>query len=148
MGAEQVENWIAEVPNEIMKEVMDSGQSYLRQLSADIKARAPKASGALKHSSLLFSKGKKQLTITIISNYAYYQEMGFKPHYVNLEWPSKNEAGDTIASAMRKGRHKVPEKGYVFVKKSTPFIGPAFDSSLQYVDRYLNEGVGRAINKK
>ncbi len=73
-------------------------------------------------------------------NYARFQEYGFKPHSVRISKLSKSSRlfQETRAGGIKRGR--------IFVRRWTPFIGPAFRKALNRLDNIeLNRTADRIV---
>jgi len=89
------------------------------------------ASGKLSKNIKLINNNKGFI-ITVNSRSAYYQEKGFKPHYVPIKYLSP------------RARSMVPEGvTSIFVKKSTPFLEPAIDKGLEKLDEFIDKELNK-----
>jgi len=142
IGDEEVKKYIFNLPKKIEKSLSKGNLIFMKNVKKSAKLRAPRHSGDLADSIVLNlskSKGKKkQWSITVESPYGIYQELGFKPHYINAGWTTKNSFG-TVGNAF----------GWSFevarVSKNTPFLMPAFDANIVSFDRILNDTIDKEI---
>lgn len=143
-GIEKVHRMMARLPNEMNKEIGKDSEQFMKNTRKSAKLRAPRWTGALANSIKYAKKGKAQWTIVVDSPYGYFQEYGFRPHYVQLFRPTRS--GFVVADwAASKG---VPTwMGSIFVAKHKPFITPALQVNIAKLPSMLSQGVRRAITK-
>lgn len=129
-------------PN-LNKEIMKNSETFMRETQKSAKLRAPRWTGQLARSIKVFKKGKNQISLIVDSPYGYFQEFGFRPHYVQLSRSTR--AGATVADwAASKGIS--PWKGSIFVSgRPRPFIIPALEMNLSKLPNLLQRGTKNAI---
>ena len=92
--------------------------------------------------SIEYHKSQKGYTVTagegLQRPYAYYQEMGFKPHSVRI---SKLKEGSRIKNELQAGGFR----GRVFVRRHTPYMGPAFRNGLKKLPNEMNRTGNKII---
>lgn len=141
-GDEKVKTYLIELPRKIDRELSKGNLTFMKNVKKSAKLRAPRHSGDLADSIVLDvtrAKGKnKQWMIIVNSPYGIYQEFGFKPHFINAGWSTKNSFG-TVGNAF----------GWSFevakVSKSKPFLMPALDANIVSFDKILNDSLDKAI---
>ena len=127
-NVEKVEKFVRELPIKLDRELSQGNQLWMESLRKKVKLRAPVDTGDLRESIKLApvrrGQNVKQWRLVVNSPYALFQEEGFTPH--------RFFAGTGFNSSKL-----APNRSY-FVKKWTPFVGPALSESLQKFDSMLN----------
>lgn len=143
-GIEKLNNFFIQFPKAQQEEIMKKADAFMSFVQKSAKLRAPKFTGALARSIRLKKPQKNQIKITVDSPYGIFQELGFRPHYVQLFRSTR--AGGVVADwAAAKGIQ--PTKNSIFVSKFTPFITPALEAGLNQLPNMLSEGTKKAIQK-
>jgi len=115
-------------------------KSIARRARRIVTSRGPHntGTGALYNSikAMPSSSGKSWLVTAgrgLVRPYDYYQEFGFRPHFIHKDMVSKG------SSLRRKG------KNFFFVSRHTPFMGPAFRYAVNRLDADLNRTANKII---
>lgn len=142
-GVAQVHKLFTNLPKQMNIEIGKQGESFMRSTQKAAKLRAPKFTGALSQ-SIRYIKLKNQWRIVVESPYGAFQEFGFRPHYVQLNRPTR--AGMVVADwAAAKGLRDW--KGSIFVSKHKPFIMPSLELNIAKLPMMLSHGTKKAITK-
>jgi len=127
--------------NEKLNQVIIADQKNFMQ---QIKRRAK---GNIKRFITMDIK-KNKVTVKSTSRAGFFQEMGFRPHVIPIEYaeyahknPNFNGKGvpKGVYAMNKKGIAK--PKGYIKVAKNTPFISPVIGSYMQTIQKNMNKGV-------
>ncbi len=141
-GINQVHKLMTELPKEIDVQMRKQTETFVRNTQKSAKLRAPRWTGALAQ-SIHYTKGKNQWRIIVDSPYGYFQEFGFRPHYVQLWRPTR--VGGVVADwAASKGVGDW--KGSIFVSKHKPFLIPALEINLAKLPMMFEQGTKQAVN--
>ena len=142
-GIKRVSRIVTQLEPKLIKEIMKVSNTFMKDVQRSARARAPKFTGALAK-SIHVKTGKKHVTLVVDSPYGRFQEVGFRPHWVQLFRSTR--AGGTVADwAAAKGIQ--PWKNSIFVSKYKPFVRPAFEFHITKLIGKLSEGSKRAIAK-
>lgn len=115
------------------KEISDANGDFMRGVKKSAKLRAPRDTLRMKD-SIRIIKTKNGWDLEVTSRYAYFQEMGFRPHWIHSDMIDESR--------------KLTRYGFFFVKKSKPFVRPALDHNLKGFSRILKSATKQAIAKK
>ena len=143
-GIKRTNKFFLQLPKAQQEEIMKKADQFMSFVQKSAKIRAPKFTGALARSIRLKKPKKNQIKITVDSPYGIFQELGFRPHYVQL-FRSTRAGGIVADCAAAKGIQ--PTKNSIVVSKFTPFITPALEAGLNQLPNMLSEGTKKAIRK-
>ena len=125
--------WVNLPPN-LRKEIRKSQKIFMRDIQKSAKLRAPRWTGKLARSIIVKELNKNTVMLTVNSPYGAFQELGFKPHYVELRRSTRS--GHVVADwAATKGVKG--QTGSIFVSKFKPFIRPALEMNLSRLSQKL-----------
>lgn len=141
-GLNILKRFWARFDKNLVKEITGKQKEFMRGLQKSAKLRAPRWTGALAKSIVVRAMDKKTIVLRVESPYGAFQELGFKPHYVELRRGTR--AGKVVADwAAAKGARA--QTGAIFVSKFKPFIEPSIKANLPKLPRKLEIGARRAI---
>jgi len=135
-GLNKVRRYLSNLGPRINKQIMKAGDEFTGFVQKSAKLRAPRMTGELAR-SIKKKKGRKHITVFSDSPYAAFQEFGFKPHWVHAGTSTRNSAG-TIGAAYN-------VSGFLFVKKHTPFILPAFEMGISQLPNLIERKMAKAL---
>ena len=143
-GIDKRYRFLFRLPKELSKEIAKSAEQFMRNVQKSAKLRAPRATGLLASQITIKKQGKRIVLTTGRVPYAYFQEFGFAPHtipvqYLEMHYSSPGARGQRIPGAQI--------SGYVWVARNKPFIMPALKSNLAKLPSLLSKGAKNAINK-
>ena len=141
-GIKQVHKLMIKLPKQIDLQIGNQGESFMKAIRKSAKLRAPRWTGALARSIKYAKKGRNQWNVIVKSPYGYFQEFGFRPHYVQLFRSTR--AGGVVADWAAEQGIK-DWKGSIFVSKYKPFITPALEMNLAKLPMMLKQGTKQAI---
>lgn len=143
-GIDKVNRFMTRLPKQINVQIGKQGEVFMKAVRKSAKLRAPRWTGALARSITYAKKGKREWKIVVESPYAYFQEFGFRPHYVQLWRPTR--AGAVVADwAASKGIKTY--KGSIFVSGYKPFIIPALEMQIARLPSSLSMGLNNAVRR-
>ncbi|KKM80820.1 hypothetical protein LCGC14_1335960 [marine sediment metagenome] len=116
----------------------------MRDIQKSAKLRAPRWTGKLAKSIIVREIKKNTVMLTVNSPYGAFQELGFKPHYVELRRSTRS--GHVVADWARTKGVK-GQTGSIFVSKFKPFIRPALEMNLSRLSQKLTLAAGFAIKR-
>ena len=123
------------LPRKMNKQLSDGSGEFMKAVQKSAKLRAPKDTLQLKD-SIVATKTKNGWDLIVASKQGFYQEMGFKPH-----WIHKSQILETNNPRMQ-------GKDFFFVSKSKPFVGPALEKNLSNLSTILTKSTKIAIGGK
>jgi len=135
-GLKRFNNFSAKLGPSLDKQIRKSGMGFMRNTQKSAKLRAPRSTGELAKSIKIQKKGK-EIVLVVNSPYGYFQEYGFKPHWVHALLPTRNKLG-TIGEALNIA-------GFIKVSKYTPFITPALEMTIARLPERLTKATKQAI---
>lgn len=114
------------------KEISKGSSEWMRKVQKSAKLRAPKDTKELKD-SIFTVKTKNGWDLIVASKQGFYQEEGFKPHWIH--------------SDMIKGTNnpRLKRKGFHWVSKSKPFVRPALEHNLSNLPNILTKSTKMAL---
>lgn len=131
-GTKRFERILTQLPRELNKALSDSSGEWMRNVVKSAKLRAPRDTEKLKESIKLI-RIKNGWLLDVQSPHGIYQEEGFKAHWVHTD--------------MMEGSKSSGQKGFVWVKKSTPFVAPALEHNLSRLSTVLQKATKDGISK-
>ncbi|MFW9872067.1 MAG: HK97 gp10 family phage protein [Candidatus Thorarchaeota archaeon] len=131
-GLKETNGFLRGLPINLRKEINSESEQFMKDVRKSAKLRAPRDTKELANSIIIKKDGNTWI-LRVTSPYGVYQEEGFKPHWIH--------------SDMIKGSSKLKRRGFFFVKKSKPFIGPALEHNLNKLSQRMNKATTRAIKK-
>lgn len=139
-------NWklFRKMPDTIYPHVDEIGDAITRVAR---QITAPRFKGTLAFGidyEIVKTKNGNSLSIFNYVPYSYFQEAGFRPHFVKItpyvkKWLEAHKTGEA--------GHRPGKKGYIFVKKFTPHIEPAIEIVRPNIDTILKNGVDDFLSK-
>jgi hypothetical protein len=136
-GAREVSNFIARLGPQLNKDIMKVAGTFSTNVQKSAKLRAPRLTGRLAE-SINVKKGKKnQISISVDSPYGYFQEYGFRPHFIHSNMSDR--MGGTVGGLFGKFN------SFFFVAKHKPFIIPALEHNIARLPEMLSQGTKQAI---
>ena len=147
IGAKRVHKFLQELPKNVDDEVTRENMQFLRAVkkSAKLRLARHRMTGELSDSMIILPTkivGKtKQSKLMVFSPYGFFQEEGYKGHWVHALMATRNTLG-TIGDAYNIA-------GFMWVKKSEGlhFMRNAVEKQLSTFAQKLNKAVGRAIEQ-
>jgi hypothetical protein len=136
-GIKKVSQFIADLPKSTERELGLVSMDFSKRVQKSAKLRAPRMTGELAQSIIIKPDKKNEISIVVESPYGYFQEFGYKPHWVSALTSTRNSLG-TIGNAYN-------ISGFMFVSKYKPFIMPALEVNLTNLPNMLRNGVNKAI---
>ena len=134
-GLAELNKYFAQLPLRVEKELVRGNLDFMKRVRDSARRRAPKDTKALKDSITIQetkSKGKSnQVKLLVDSPYAYFQEVGFRPHWIH--------------SDMIYGSKKLTREGFFYVQKNKPFVIPAFNFHIKKLDKLLSKSIDISI---
>jgi len=120
------------LPQKMNKELSEGGGEFMKAVQKSAKLRAPKDTKELRE-SIITVKTKNGWDLIVASKQGFYQEEGFKPH-----WIHKSQIKAT-------NNPRLQGKDFFFVSKSKPFVGPALEHNLSNLSNILSKSIDKAI---
>jgi hypothetical protein len=137
-GIDTVNRYMVELPKKLDFALTQASENFIDLTVIDAKNRAPISAGGLMQSirkePVRKGKNVKVWKIVADSPDAYFQEVGFAPHFINAGM--ENRMGI-----------KLSDLGFVgkaWVSHNKPFMAPAVERQLSRLSQELNIAVGRA----
>lgn len=134
-----VPEYLAGLPIALRREIDKEGINFLQAVKKSALLRAPVDTGELKRET----KGPKKEGNTIILSFnsrgAYFQEVGFKPHFIY------SENGTLMGDGWKRKSNKFWADGLHWVSKNKPFIGPAFEANISKITQRLDKATNKAL---
>jgi len=138
-GLKEVNRFLINLPKNMANEIEIGGETFMRNVQKSAKLRAPRWSGKLAQ-SISFKKIKGSIILTVDSPYGYFQEFGYKPHFVRASRSTRS--GFKVRDWMN---DKGATGSGIFVKKFKPFITPALEINIAKLDILLNNHANKAL---
>lgn len=120
------------LPMAMNKELSKSSGKWMKAVQKSAKLRAPKDTRELRK-SIVVTKTKNGWDLIVASKQGFYQEMGFKPHWIHK------------SQILKTNNSRLKGKDFYFVSKSKPFVRPALEHNLSHLSQTLSKGTKRAI---
>jgi len=117
----------------VNKYVSDASGDFMKEVLIAARKRAPRDTKWLSR-NMAVTKTKNGWDLIVASRQGFFQEEGFKPHWIH--------------SDMIENSTKLRGEGFFFVKKSTPFVRPALSHSLAHLPKILSSATKQAIAKR
>jgi len=134
-GLNKFSGFIRNLPKNLDKGIGKESESFMGDVQKSAKLRAPRDTKGLKDSIHVELTGKNEWTLFVDSPHGVFQEEGFRPHPIPIEWL-------TIPG---KGPHISNPKGWITVSKSTPFVRPALEHNLSKLAQRMGNATQRAV---
>jgi len=141
-GVEQVYSFMRRLPKQLNEQIGKKGEQFMKNIQKSAKLRAPRWTGQLAQSIKLEST-KNEWKIVVDSPYGYFQEFGFRPHFIQLGTPTRS--GFAVADWAASKGMRSSWQGSIFVSKHTPFIAPALEMNITKLPIMLQQGANQAI---
>ena len=133
--------------NRVDKELSRGNLQFMKDIRKSAKLRAPRDTAKTAKSIRLEqtkTQGKtKQWKLIVDSRAGYFQEIGFKPHWIFVQ---RGYVYDKHGKSDQRTR-KLPD-GFHWVSKNKPFIRPAVEKNLSKYSQMSNKALRRALRKK
>lgn len=140
-GEKEVMKYVLNLPKRLDSALTQTNDQFVRDVKRSAKLRVRRDTSKTAKSidiKKTKTRGKsKQWKIVVGSRAGFYQELGFKPHWIFV---TQNK---TINNSNERTKKLSP--GFHFVKKSKPFLIPAYDSQIQKLDQKLSQGTTKAL---
>lgn len=140
-GLNKLNRFMIDLPKNLTKEIDGTCGQFVRDVQKSAKLRAPRQTGELAQSIKAKKNSKNEWTIVVDSPYGYFQEEGFRAHWVHGTASSRNKLG-SIGNAI-----KMNPAGFAYVKKNKPFMKPALEHNLSKLSQKLSNSTREAITK-
>jgi len=114
----------------------ESGQ-FMFDVQKSARLRAPKNTGKLRNSIIVKKEGNSKYILIVQSPYGVFQEEGFTPHVIPIQYLKQPSPGKFVKKATR----------FITVSKFTPFVAPALEHNLSKLSQRMNKVTKSAINK-
>jgi hypothetical protein len=141
-GIREVNIFLTKLPKSMDKEIMGVSNIFIKSTQKSAKLRAPRWTGQLA-SSIEVTQNKNRIILVVNSPYGYFQEYGFRPHYVQLG--TSTRSGFVIADWAASVGLSKNWNGSIFVSHYKPFIIPALEYNLSNLPNMLLQGTKNAI---
>jgi len=141
-GLKRTERMIARLPKTMEKEIMKVSEQFMEIVKKSARMRAPKDTGFLADQIDVEKKGNEITLDTGEAYYAYYQEFGFKPHFMPSEYFKQHKMAPNIP-----GRPVAKPTRFIMVSKNKPFLIPALEVGLSYLPNMLEIGAQKGAQK-
>jgi hypothetical protein len=135
-GLEKVNKFLIEFPERTEKELNLVIDEFSKRVQKSAKIRAPRDTRELANSITVRPTAKNEVSVIVESPYGYFQEFGFRPHWIHTSMIT----GSNKFSQIYGGK-----EGFIFVAKSTPFLQPALETNLSNLPNMLKNGMDKAI---
>jgi len=120
------------------------GPMILKRIASKVqksaKLRAPRFTGFLASQIYVRPLGKRRMQVTSEAPYAHFQEYGYDPHKIPLEWISIHKAAPGFRGAWTTRPEKI-----ITVKRYKPHIRPAVEAVRPKVRDIALDEIRRAI---
>lgn len=120
------------------------GPMILKRIASKIqksaKLRAPRFTGFLASQIYVRPLGKKKMQVTSEAPYAYFQEYGYRPHKIPVEWMKMHEATPGVRGALT-----IKSRELKWVRRFKPHIRPAVEAVRPKVRDIAEDEIRRAI---
>lgn len=140
-GGKELKKYLIELPAKIDSALIQTNEQFLKDVRRSAKLRAPRDTSRTADSIKIErtkTRGKeKQWKLVVGSRAGFYQELGFKPHFVYSK--------DGYINGSSQKSSKFWSDGFHWVSKSKPFLVPALDSQLQKLDQKLNQEITKVM---
>lgn len=147
-GLKKTRMYLKGMDNRVDKELSRGNLQFMKDIRKSAKLRAPRDTAKTAKSIRLETtkrKGKtKQWKLIMDSRAGYFQEVGFKPHFVFTKggwFIDKN--GNRVSKS-----DKFWPDGFHWVSKNKPFIRPAVEKNLSKYSQMSNKALRRALRKR
>jgi|GEM_PF-2381908 len=136
-GLKRLNRSLLQLPASMEKEIMIKSEEFMKRVQKSAKLRAPRFTGRLAESIKVIKNKKNEIQIIVDSPYGYFQEFGFKPHFIHSDLSDR--MGGTVGGLFNK------QNSLFFVSKNKPFITPALEHNLSNLPNMLLDGTKQAI---
>jgi len=136
-GLKRLNRSLLQLPASMEKEIMIKSEEFMKRVQKSAKLRAPRFTGRLAESIKIIKNKKNEIQIIVDSPYGYFQEFGFKPHFIHSDLSDR--MGGTVGGLFNK------QNSLFFVSKNKPFITPALEHNLSNLPNMLLDGTKQAI---
>jgi len=143
-GANETFNFLNRLPRELNKEITKAGELFMKKVQKSAKLRAPRATGFLASQINVKKQGRRIVLSTGNVPYAYFQEFGFTPHVIPIQYLEMHYGSPGARGVRIPGRDI---SGYAWVSRNKPFIMPALKANLAKLSALLSKRTKNAINK-
>lgn len=128
-GLKRTNKFLAQLPASMNKEIIKASDIFMKFVQKSAKLRAPRMTGRLAESIKLRKTKKNEIRIMVDSPYAYFQEFGFRPHWIHSDMSDR--MGGTVGGLFNRF------DSFFFVSKHKPFIMPALEVGLSKLSNML-----------
>lgn len=128
--SDKTNGFLRRLPIGLRRELNKTSGKFMRDVRKSAKLMAPRDTGELANSIIIKKDGRTWI-LEVQSPYGKFQEEGFRPHWIH--------------SDMIKTSRKLTRKGFYFVKRNKPFVGPAIERNLSKLSQRLNRAVDKAV---
>jgi hypothetical protein len=137
-GIEKLQRFMAELPIQLNKEIMSKSEDFMRFVQKSARLRAPRDTQTLVQNINVIRVGNEIILDTGETPYAYFQEFGFRPHWIHTD---QITGSNKFSQIYGEGRR------FIFVSKSKPFLMPALESGIKNLPLMLQNGLKNAIQQ-
>jgi hypothetical protein len=141
-GLDRVRRLLTKLPQNMDESVNSNTGYFMGTLQKSMKLRAPVYTGFLKDQITLTKVGENFVIDTGEAYYAYFQEFGFEPHMIPLDYLRQHMISPNVPGEFTSG-----VSVFRIVRKNKPFIYPALNASLANLSASLKSAVNNAIKK-
>ena len=132
------------------KNADEIAQELANFVQKSAKLRAPRATGTLASNIKIKKKGPKSFEVGVYGAsryYAIWQERGFKPHWIPLQYVEEH-----YGTPGKKGQdtrtYGEKPKGWVLAyQKKGPFIKPAIEAAIKKMPDIASKFINKSIKK-
>lgn len=127
---------MTKLPKEVENQIYESGDEFVKFVQKSAKLRAPRDTRELAYSINVTQRTKKQIVLNVGVPYGLYQEFGFRPHWIHT---------DMITGSNKFSQVYGGKRGFIFVRKFTPFFMPALERGLTVLPNLIQRHLNKAI---
>jgi len=135
---------VAQLGKRLDDEVLSKSKEFMQFVLKYAKAKAPKTSGHLANSLIIYQRGKS-IILSTDAYYAKFIEFGFQPHIVPVQYLEQHYSTPGFPG------QAIPRKevsGFVYLSGvAQPFLLPALETGLSQLPTMLRNAVLTAVRK-
>ena len=140
----RVNRTVAQLGKRLDEEVLSKSKEFMRFVLKYAKAKAPKSSGHLANSLIIYQRGKSIILSTDVY-YAKFVEFGFAPHIIPIQYMEMHYSSPGMPGQF------VPKKqisGFAHLSGvAQPFLYPALEDGLSQLPNMLRNAILTAVRR-
>jgi len=141
-GIDRVNRIVAKLGKNLDDEVLSKSKEFMRFVLKYAKMKAPKFTGNLANSLMIYQRGKS-IILSTDAYYAKFKEFGFQPHVIPMEYIQQHSSAPGFP-----GKSVGKVSGFVYLSGvAKPFLYPALEDGLSQLPNMLRNAVLTAVRR-